>query len=66
MTQQLQQTIDAAWENRANLSPAQAPKEVVDASMAGEGGIREFARRWQRFVDGGDPTREWETSGTEN
>lgn len=23
------------------------PKEVVDASMAGEGGMREFARRWQ-------------------
>jgi len=31
MTQQLQQTIDAAWEDRANLSPAKAPKEVVDA-----------------------------------
>src|SRR6478609_6923783 len=31
MTQQLQQTIDAAWENRANISPKSAPKEVVDA-----------------------------------
>ncbi|VTU29610.1 2,3,4,5-tetrahydropyridine-2,6-dicarboxylate N-succinyltransferase [Variovorax sp. PBL-H6] len=31
MTQQLQQTIDAAWEDRANLSPASAPKEVRDA-----------------------------------
>ena len=31
MTQQLQQTIDAAWENRANMSPKSAPKEVVDA-----------------------------------
>jgi len=31
MTQQLQQTIDAAWEDRANLSPAKAPKEVIDA-----------------------------------
>jgi hypothetical protein len=28
MTQQLQTLIDAAWENRANLSPASAPKEV--------------------------------------
>lgn len=28
------------------------PKEVVDASQAGEGGMREFAQRWQRFVDG--------------
>lgn len=31
MTQQLQQIIDAAWEDRAKLSPAQAPKEVADA-----------------------------------
>ena len=31
MTQQLQQIIDAAWEDRANLSPSSAPKEVQDA-----------------------------------
>jgi 2,3,4,5-tetrahydropyridine-2-carboxylate N-succinyltransferase len=31
MTQQLQQTIDAAWEDRANLSPTQAPKAVLEA-----------------------------------
>jgi len=31
MTQQLQSIIDAAWENRANLSPAAAPKETLDA-----------------------------------
>ena len=31
MTQQLQQTIDAAWENRANISPKSAPREVADA-----------------------------------
>ncbi len=31
MTQQLQQTIEAAWENRASLSPRSAPKEVSDA-----------------------------------
>jgi len=31
MTQQLQQTIDAAWEDRANISPAKAPKDVVEA-----------------------------------
>lgn len=28
MTQQLQQTIDAAWESRVNLSPSDAPAEV--------------------------------------
>jgi 2,3,4,5-tetrahydropyridine-2,6-dicarboxylate N-succinyltransferase len=31
MTQQLQQIIDAAWENRASLSPKGAPKEVAEA-----------------------------------
>jgi 2,3,4,5-tetrahydropyridine-2-carboxylate N-succinyltransferase len=32
MTQDnLQSTIDAAWENRANLSPQSAPREVLDA-----------------------------------
>ncbi|GAB1320137.1 Cell division cycle protein 123 [Madurella fahalii] len=27
------------------------PKEVVDASLGGEGGIREFAQRWQRITE---------------
>lgn len=31
MTQQLQQTIDTAWENRASLSAKSAPKEVLEA-----------------------------------
>ncbi len=31
MTQQLQQIIDNAWENRASLSPKGAPQEVLDA-----------------------------------
>ena len=31
MTQQLQDIIDAAWEDRANYSPKSAPREVVDA-----------------------------------
>jgi len=31
MSQQLQTLIDNAWENRAQLSPTSAPKEVVDA-----------------------------------
>ena len=31
MTQQLQNIIDAVWDNRANISVANAPKEVVDA-----------------------------------
>jgi len=31
MTQQLQTLIDNAWDNRAELSPSTAPKEVMDA-----------------------------------
>ncbi len=31
MTQQLQNIIDAAWEDRANISAKSAPKEVADA-----------------------------------
>ncbi|MDD4944711.1 2,3,4,5-tetrahydropyridine-2,6-dicarboxylate N-succinyltransferase [Rhodoferax sp.] len=31
MTQQLQTILDNAWENRASISAASAPKEVVDA-----------------------------------
>lgn len=31
MTQQLQSTIDNAWENRASLSPQSCPAEVADA-----------------------------------
>ncbi len=31
MTQQLQTIIDTAWDNRANLSPSLAPKEVSEA-----------------------------------
>ena len=31
MTQQLQHIIDTAWDNRASLSPAAAPQEVLDA-----------------------------------
>ncbi|TDZ61622.1 Cell division cycle protein 123 [Colletotrichum trifolii] len=33
------------------------PKEVVDASMAGDGGLREFAKRWREMTEaegGGD------------
>ena len=31
MTQQLQNLIDTAWDNRADFSPSTAPKEVLDA-----------------------------------
>ena len=31
MTQQIQQIIDTAWDNRTNLSVASASKEIQDA-----------------------------------
>ncbi|CAK7202417.1 hypothetical protein SEUCBS139899_005140 [Sporothrix eucalyptigena] len=34
----------------APYSAHKLPKEVVDASMAGEGGLREFAQQWQEIV----------------
>lgn len=38
------------------------PKEVVDASMAGEGGLREFAMQWKEITEGrGDGI--WEQGG---
>ncbi|KAK0645979.1 putative cell division cycle protein [Cercophora newfieldiana] len=36
----------------APYSAHKLPKDVVDASMAGEGGMREFALRWQRLTEG--------------
>jgi len=41
------------------------PKEVVDASLAGEGGIMEFARQWRDMTEGrgGDI---WEQTGALN
>ena len=50
MTQQLQSIIDAAWEDRANLSPKSAPKEVtqaVDEVIAGlnSGALRVATRQ---------------------
>ncbi len=50
MTQQLQDTINTAWDNRANLSAASAPAEVreaVDHVLAGldEGSLRAATRQ---------------------
>ena len=36
----------------APYSAHKLPKDVVDASMAGQGGMREFAQRWQRMTEG--------------
>lgn len=36
----------------AQYSAHKLPKEVVDAGMSGEGGLREFARHWQEITEG--------------
>ncbi|KAI0405717.1 D123-domain-containing protein [Xylaria palmicola] len=38
------------------------PKDVVDASMSGEGGMREFARKW-REMTGMESPANWEANG---
>ncbi|RWA12927.1 hypothetical protein EKO27_g2151 [Xylaria grammica] len=38
------------------------PKDVVDASMSGEGGMREFARKW-REMTGMEKPANWEAGG---
>lgn len=40
------------------------PKDVVDAGMSGEGGMREFARKW-REMTGMENVANWEASGKE-
>jgi 2,3,4,5-tetrahydropyridine-2-carboxylate N-succinyltransferase len=45
MTQQLQQIIDTAWDNRASLSPKSAPKEVADAVEHVIAGLNKGAMR---------------------
>ncbi|KAL2164100.1 hypothetical protein VTH06DRAFT_3314 [Thermothelomyces fergusii] len=35
----------------SQYSAHKLPKDVVDASLAGEGGMREFAQRWQRMTE---------------
>ncbi|KAL2204998.1 cell division cycle protein [Sarocladium strictum] len=39
----------------AEFSAHKLPKEVVDASMAGEGGLREFAEQWKQITEGRGP-----------
>ncbi|KAI0382832.1 D123-domain-containing protein [Hypomontagnella monticulosa] len=36
------------------------PKDVVDASMAGEGGMREFAQKWKEMTEYRDNIANWE------
>ncbi|KAH9883588.1 D123-domain-containing protein [Xylariomycetidae sp. FL2044] len=37
------------------------PKDVVDASLAGEGGMRDFAQKWKEMTEYRDNVASWET-----
>ncbi|KAJ2986735.1 hypothetical protein NUW58_g4886 [Xylaria curta] len=55
---------DAAAYNLSSpqYSAHKLPKDVVDAGMSGEGGMREFARKW-REMTGMENVANWEASG---
>ena len=53
MTQQLQALIDTAWDNRAELSPASAPKEVMDVALP-DAAFYLWAGVPARFAQGAD------------
>jgi hypothetical protein len=57
---------DAAAYNLASpqYSAHKLPKDVVDAGMSGEGGMRAFARKW-REMTGMENIANWETVGKE-
>ncbi|KAF3060081.1 hypothetical protein GL218_04535 [Daldinia childiae] len=38
------------------------PKDVVDASLAGEGGMRDFARKWREMTEYRENIANWETN----
>ncbi|OTA98857.1 hypothetical protein M426DRAFT_68974 [Hypoxylon sp. CI-4A] len=41
------------------------PKDVVDASLAGEGGMRDFARKWREMTEYRENVADWEINGKE-
>ncbi|KAI0976309.1 D123-domain-containing protein [Xylaria arbuscula] len=55
---------DAAAYNFSSpqYSAHKLPKDVVDAGMSGEGGMREFARKWREMTGMENPAN-WEASG---
>ncbi|KAI0862761.1 D123-domain-containing protein [Xylaria cubensis] len=48
--------------NSPQYSAHKLPKDVVDASLSGEGGMREFARKWTEMTGMENPAN-WEASG---
>ncbi|OGB23455.1 MAG: 2,3,4,5-tetrahydropyridine-2,6-dicarboxylate N-succinyltransferase [Burkholderiales bacterium RIFCSPLOWO2_02_FULL_57_36] len=59
MTQQLQQVIDQAWENRAEFSPKSAPAEVRDAVSHVIDQLNQGTLRVAEKNDGGWTVNQW-------
>ena len=59
MTEALQSIIDAAWENRGNISPANAPKEVADAVESIIGDLNTGRKRVAEKINGEWVTHQW-------
>ena len=59
MTQQFQQTIDAAWEDRANLKPGSAPAKVGEAVQHILGELDAGTLRVAEKINGEWTTHQW-------
>ncbi len=59
MSEALQNIIDAAWEHRATLSPANAPKEIVDAVESVISDLNKGRKRVAEKFNGEWVTHQW-------
>ena len=59
MSEALQKIIDAAWENRASLSPSSAPKEVADAVESVISDLNRGRKRVAEKFNGEWVTHQW-------
>jgi len=59
MSEALQNIIDAAWENRANISPANAPKDVAEAVEAIISDLNNGRKRVAEKINGEWVTHQW-------
>ncbi len=59
MSEALQNIIDAAWENRANISPSNAPKEIADAVESVISDLNSGRKRVAEKIAGEWVTHQW-------
>ena len=59
MSEALQNIIDAAWEDRAKISPANAPKEIADAVESVISDLNKGRKRVAEKINGEWVTHQW-------